>query len=137
MARLSVATGAAALWQYETNTDTIQLNITSNTNWPKQNKETVGSARRLLQYSQLPDKIPAIFRGISGIFRGATKVLFYSTISRATPDDIPRNPGWETLPQQLVLGSNLKTRVYITGNTYTYAIFVSTDSYKEGEIGHI
>jgi hypothetical protein len=38
------------------NTDTIELNITLNTNWPKQNKEAVGSARRLLQYCQLPDK---------------------------------------------------------------------------------
>jgi hypothetical protein len=79
-------------------TDTIQLNITLNTNLSKQNKEAVGSTRRLLQYCQLPDKKHTIFRGIFGIFRGISKFLFiYSTISRGTPDDVLRNPGWETL----------------------------------------
>jgi hypothetical protein len=31
------------------------------------------------------------------MFRGISKFLFiYSAISRETPDDVLRNPGWET-----------------------------------------
>ena len=43
-------------------------------------------------------KIPAIFRGIHGIFRSISKVLFiYFMISHGTPNDVVPNPGWETL----------------------------------------
>jgi hypothetical protein len=55
-------------------------------------------------------KIPAIFRGIFGIFRGISIFLFiYSTISRGTPDDVLRNPGWETLVWSNVLQSERVT----------------------------
>jgi len=51
---LFVVFSEADLWKYVT--DTIRLNITLNINGPKQNEETVGSTRRLLQYCHLPDK---------------------------------------------------------------------------------
>jgi hypothetical protein len=41
----------------------------------KQNKDAVSSARRLIQYCQLPGNILAIFWWISGIFRGTSNVL--------------------------------------------------------------
>lgn len=51
----SVATGwgsSVTIW----NEHKVQLNITWNMNRPKQNKQTVGSTWRLVQYCQLPDK---------------------------------------------------------------------------------
>jgi len=39
-----------------TDRDTVQLNINLYTNWPKQDNEAAGSARRLLQYCQLSVK---------------------------------------------------------------------------------
>jgi hypothetical protein len=60
-------------------------------------------------------KISAIFRGIFGIFRGVSKYLFiYSTILRGTPDDVLRNPGWETLTYHFLL-----TLIYIHTNHMT------------------
>ena len=45
-------------------------------------------------------KIPAMFRGMFGIFLGISKFVgTYSTISGGTSNDVPRNPGWETLLQ--------------------------------------
>lgn len=44
------------------------------------------------------EKIPELFRGISGMFCGTSLFLFiHSTISFGTPNDGPRNPGLETL----------------------------------------
>ena len=38
------------------------------------------------------------FKGICEIFSGISKILFISSmISRETSNDVPRNPGWETL----------------------------------------
>ena len=49
---------------------------------------------------QLQEKIPAILRGIFESFRCISKILnTYSTISRGTPNDVMRNPDWETLHQ--------------------------------------
>jgi hypothetical protein len=59
---VSVATGKVAVQQYGTYIDTIQSNLTLNTNWPKPYKEALGSAERLLLYCQLVDKN---FRDIS------------------------------------------------------------------------
>jgi hypothetical protein len=43
-------------------------------------------------------KFPPHFKGCLEIFCGISKMLFtYSTISRGTPDNVPRKPGWETL----------------------------------------
>jgi hypothetical protein len=46
-------------------------------------------------------KIPTILRGIFGIFHDISICLFIylSTIYRRTPNDLLRNPGWETLIQ--------------------------------------
>jgi len=69
---------------------------------PKQNNEATGSTRRLLHYRQVSGKeFPPIF-GNFEVF------IYYSTISRATPDDILRNPGWETLnsPKNVILASS-------------------------------
>ena len=62
-------------------------------------RERVGSARRLSSIANFwKKKIPAIFRGISGMFRRISLFLFIlSTISSVTPNDGPRNPGLETL----------------------------------------
>ena len=64
---IAAVTSEAALWQYEKNTDTAQLNITLNTKLQIRNKGSAGNAWRLIlsQDCQFPDKIPAIFRGIS------------------------------------------------------------------------
>jgi len=45
------------------NTDKIQLNITLNVKWQKENKTAVSSPRKLLHYYQLPDKSPRHFAG--------------------------------------------------------------------------
>jgi len=43
-------------------------------------------------------KFPQIFKGIFGLFRGLLKYLnVYCTIFRGTPDDVPRETGWETM----------------------------------------
>jgi hypothetical protein len=50
---------------------------------------------RLSEYGHYPSvancwlRIPAIFGGMSKSF------ITYSTISRETPNNVPRNPGWE------------------------------------------
>lgn len=46
--QLCIATGLTTVKHYETKTDTTQLNITLNTNWPEYNKEAAGRARRWL-----------------------------------------------------------------------------------------
>jgi hypothetical protein len=54
-------------------------------------------------------KTLAIFRGIFGIFHGISKFLIiYSTIFRGTPDNVLRNPGWETLVEEV---KNIKMEV--------------------------
>jgi hypothetical protein len=56
--------------------------------------------------------IPTIFRRIFGLFREMlTFLCVYSTISRGTPNDVPRNRGWEILI--LLLSHNLKQHCYI------------------------
>jgi hypothetical protein len=60
-----------------------------------------------------------VFRGIFGVFRGISSFLFvYSTISRGTPDNVPQNPGWETLPQIFICGGYMKEKVYVTDVRY-------------------
>jgi hypothetical protein len=56
------------------------------------------SARDYSSNANCRTNIPAIFRGIFGIFHGISKFLFiYSTTHRGTPNDVLWNPGWETL----------------------------------------
>jgi hypothetical protein len=48
-------------------------------------------------------KIPAVYNRKFGIFRGISKCLFiHSMNSREIPNDVPRNPGSETLVQVVV-----------------------------------
>ena len=62
-----------------------------NTHEKETKKKTVGSKQILLQHCQLLDKkIPAIFRGSSGIFYSMSEFI-YSTISRERPNDVLRN----------------------------------------------
>jgi len=66
----------------------------------QQNKTTVnfGSAQRLFKCCELPDKNSrAIWRDFE-ILRGISNFVFIRfTISRCTPKDVLRKPGWETL----------------------------------------
>jgi hypothetical protein len=56
------------------------------------------SKAELYLFCPLTRRAKLLFRGIFGIIRGISKFLFiYSTISCGTPDDVLRNPGWETL----------------------------------------
>jgi len=66
-------------------TDTTQLNVTLNTNWPKQNKEASGSGRRLVHYCRT--RIPSTFWGIHYNTSRHFKIpyLWYSAISHGNP----------------------------------------------------
>jgi hypothetical protein len=49
-------------------------------------------------FSIAEQKFPRYFEKYLKIFPGMSKFVFiYSTISRETPNDVVRNPGWETL----------------------------------------
>jgi len=56
----------------------MQLNIglTLNTNWLKENKETVVGGMEITQYCQFRMKIPTIFRGTFRIFTAISKFLY-------------------------------------------------------------
>ena len=77
---LFVATGEAAIEQYDTSTNTLQLNIAFNTNWPKH-----GGPGDYSSIANSRIKIPAIFRGIVGISRGITKSYLLSPRLNAEP----------------------------------------------------
>ena len=67
------------------------------------------SARRLLQYCQMPNKISRHIKGIFGNFCVTSKKLFqsfiHSTISCETSNDVLRNPGWETMVYSLIVST--------------------------------
>lgn len=76
----------------------------------KKNPEAVGSACRLLQYCQIPNKYSNHISRDIWNFRGASNFPFiYSAIFHGTPSDILRNTCVQTLVCSLVL--NTSTRV--------------------------
>jgi len=57
--------------------DTIQWNVAVNENWPKQNKRQFVAQGQNFSITNCRRKLPAIIRGIFGIFRVITKLLFF------------------------------------------------------------
>jgi hypothetical protein len=63
--------------------------------YENENKETVGSALRLLQYCQLFSRYFEVY--LEFFFAMSEIVFIYSTISRGTHNDVQRNPYWGTV----------------------------------------
>jgi len=89
----------AALEQYETNADMMKLNITLNTNRPKQTEKQLVSHGGCTSIATCQTKNPRIFCGMFGIiFRGVSELyLLIPQYLGGGPDEVVWNSSLETL----------------------------------------
>jgi hypothetical protein len=99
-------------------TDTLLLHITLKHEKTKQTERHLAAHGDYSSVANCRTKIHAILQVTFGILRGTSTFLFtYSTIARATPNNVLRTRVWESAPQIMTSRLAYNCRFYVSSRS--------------------